>query len=420
VSLTQERALSDHVSPIAGGDTDPSGSRRLLLLDDDDALCRTIARMGAKLGAKVAACSTLTEFEEMLASFSPDVLLIDLMMPDVDGIDVIARLGPHCTHAIYVMSGADKRTLEASREVLRASGAQIAGYIQKPFSAADLRHLLEQPRAETPVNRSNVEKEGAVSLLSPAAFDKAARSGKIGPFFQPIFHADGRTLKGFEALLRINGRDDNHFAPEYLELLINDNELSNLLTDIVIERSLEFLASLITGPNLSVSINIFGSHALADGFREHLLQRCAHHHIAPGRVILELNEATVFDFNDEDLRKITQLRLAGFGLSIDDLGTGNSSLGRLASLPFSELKIDKSFCLALPGSEPAEAVIEACLSIARKLDMSVTAEGVETREVADLLARMGCHALQGHWFGRAMAADEAVDWVCKGAQAAAG
>lgn len=412
--------MSDHVSPIRGGDTDPSGSRRLLLLDDDDAIRRTITRMGAKLGAKVAACSTLAEFEEMLVSFSPDVLLIDLMMPDVDGIDVIMKLGPHCIPAIYVMSGADKRTLEASRAVLRASGAQIAGYIQKPFAAADLRHLLAQPKTTPPVNRSDVEKKGATNLLSPAAFEKAARSGEIGPFFQPIFHADGNTLKGFEALLRINGHHSSHFAAEYVKQLIQDSELSNFLTNIVIDKSLEFLARLTATPELSVSINIFGSHAIADGFREHLLRRCAHHHISPGRVILELNEATVFDFDDEDLRKITQLRLAGFGLSIDDLGTGNSSLGRLASLPFSELKIDKSFCLALPQSEPAQAVIEACLSIARKLDMSVTAEGVETREVADLLARMGCDALQGHCFGQAMPADVAVDWVSKGAQAATG
>lgn len=405
--------MSDLPSSLADSGGGQS-ARRLLLLDDDADVCRTVAQMGARLGAKIFACSTLAEFEAAIETFSPDILLIDLMMPGVDGIDVIARINPQCGAKIYVMTGADKRTLEASREVLRSTGAQISGFLQKPFSVMDLRRVLNQIKladASDPVSLPAISEAG---LLSPSDFEKAVKRGLVAPYFQPIFYAGGNRLKGFEALLRVTGQGTTHFASQYLEQLVHDDALSITVTNDVIERSLNFLALLRPIVDLTISINIFGKHAAADGFRDSLVKSCLRYGAAPNCVILELSEATIFDLNDEDLRKITQLRLAGFGLSIDDFGTGNSSLGRLARLPFSELKIDKSFCLDLPGSESAEAVIEACLGIARKLDMQVTAEGVESREVAAKLSGMGCHALQGHYFGRAMPADQVVEWINKG------
>jgi EAL domain-containing protein (putative c-di-GMP-specific phosphodiesterase class I)/FixJ family two-component response regulator len=389
-------------------------ARRLLVLDDDADVRRTVALMGTRLGAEVQACSTLAEFEAVLWTFVPDILLIDLMMPDVDGIDVVTRLGPICDAAIYVMTGADKRTFEASREVLRKSEVAVAGFLHKPFSAAELRGALEGATGTIARDAQPVAAKPKFTLLSAAELEKSARRGDVGPFFQPIFDAPTRRLKGFEALLRIEGQSSAYFASEYLDHLVKDDVLSTFITDVVIERSLRFLASLAAAPDLTMSINIFGIHAVTDGFRERLIESCALHGIAPRRIMLELSEAAVCELGEKELRKITQLRLAGFGLSIDDFGTGNSSLGRLASLPFSELKIDKSFCLALPESESAEAVVEACLGLARKLDMKVTAEGVETGEVAAILTRMGCDALQGHFFGRAMPGSDVIDWMGRG------
>lgn len=397
---------------------DPPGfpQRRMLILDDDADVRRTVTLMGVRLGAQVEACSTLAEFEAALWTFVPDILLIDLMMPEVDGIDVVSRVGPVCDALIYVMTGADKRTCEASREVLRKSGIPIAGFLHKPFSAGELRQALEISTQATAKATRPAATRSKIELLSPVELENSARRGEVGPFFQPIFDAASRRLKGFEALLRVEGQSSAYFAPEYLDHLVNDDLLSTFITDVVIERSLRFLASLADSPDLSMSINIFGVHAVADGFRERLIESCAVNGIVPARIILELSEAAVCDLGEEQLRKITQLRLAGFGLSIDDFGTGNSSLGRLASLPFSELKIDKSFCLLLPDSEPAEAVVEACLGLARKLDMKVTAEGVETGEVAAMLTQMGCDSLQGHYFARAMSGNDVVRWMNSGSQ----
>jgi EAL domain-containing protein (putative c-di-GMP-specific phosphodiesterase class I)/FixJ family two-component response regulator len=386
--------------------------RRMLILDDDPTVLRTIELMARRIGVVARTYSTLADFEALLAPFDPDVLLIDLMMPDLDGIDVVSQVGPKTRATIIVMSGADKRTYEASRDVLTSSNAKIVGFLHKPFGTTDLAEVLsEAPTKARLHSAAGPRSESMSEVLSPKNFKEAVREGRIEPFYQPIFHADGRGLKGFEALARVKGSQASSFAPEYLDQLVADDRLSAELTELVIERALEFMASLRANDDLSISINIFGIHAIADGFRERLVRRCTKHGIARHRVILELSEATIFDLNEHQLRKVTQLRLAGFGLSIDDFGMGNSSLGRLAHLPFSELKIDKAFCLAMPQSESASAVIEACLGIAARLDMKVTAEGVETGEAAELLARMGCDALQGHQFGQAMSAETVLCWL---------
>lgn len=376
-------------------------TKRLLLLDDDSAVRKTLVLIGTKLGAEVSACANLAEFQHALKSFDPDILLIDLMMPDADGIDAISAIGPQCGAAIYVITGADKRTLEASRDVLLRSGARISGFVSKPFSVSDLQKVIEGTQLNLACGQARLPDQGEPKLLSPSAFARAVRGGEVEPHFQPIIDASCMRLKGFEALLRVKGERTSSFAQQYLSQLVGDNGLASEVTNIVIEKSLRFLSQLKHAPDLTVSLNIFGAQVIADGFREQLVQCCSQFGIDRTRVILELSEATVFELSDQDLRKVTQLRLAGFGLSIDDFGTGNSSLSRLAKLPFSELKIDKAFCGALPHSTPAKAVIEACLGLARKLDMAITAEGVESLDVAVMLAEMGCTALQGHYFGTA-------------------
>jgi len=400
---------------IPEAQTDPNMSRpigrRLVVLDDDPAVLRTIRLMARRIGMEAKTCQTLTEFETAIASFSPDFLLVDLMMPGVDGIDVIRRIGPRAQSPLLVMSGADKRTFEASREVLKCGDVAIAGFLKKPFGSAELARALSSSLTIWPSTNSCHYAAPLPAILSPDEFAKAVMSSGLEPYYQPIFHPDGHTLIGFEALARVKGKDEDFFAQEYIDQLIANTLLSEIMTKDIIQRALDFMSNIGRNNNLTISVNLFGSHAIADGFREWLLEQCRKNGIATQRLILELSEATVCGLTHDELRKVTQLRLAGFGLSIDDFGTGHSSLGRLASLPFSELKIDKSFCLALPRSQAAAAVVEASLGLAARLDMKVTAEGVETEEIAAALARLGCDALQGHFFGRAMPGEVVKEWL---------
>lgn len=390
---------------------------RLLILDDDANALRTIAQMAGRLGISAKACLTLAEFETALGSFDPDFVLIDLMMPDLDGIDVACRIDPASRAKIIVTSGADQRTCDASCRVLSTCCGQNVNVLRKPFGIAELAQTLSRVRHVTQAPGVRESSQAKHKVLSPREFAEAVRSDRIEPVYQPIVHANGRGLKGFEALARVSGADITMFAPEYLAQLVADHELSAALTEIVTRRALKFLAEASVAENLSISINVFGVNAISEEFRELLIQQCRKNGISPNRIILELSEETVVNLDHDELRKITQLRLAGFGLAIDDFGMGRSSLGRLSCLPFSELKIDKAFCLAMPHSDTAAAIVEACLRLAARMNLNVTAEGVETPEVAQMLTAMGCNYLQGHLFGQPMSTASALPLV-KGLRAA--
>ncbi len=101
----------------------------------------------------------------------------------------------------------------------------------------------------------------------------------------------------------------------------------------------------------------------------------------------------------------------GVGLAIDDFGTGYSSLGYLKALPVEELKIDRSFVMALGASRDDEMIIQSTIDLGRNLGLRVVAEGIETEEACRRLAELGCHLGQGYHFGRPMAGDDLMAWV---------
>jgi len=111
------------------------------------------------------------------------------------------------------------------------------------------------------------------------------------------------------------------------------------------------------------------------------------------------------------LENLTRLRMAGFGLSIDDFGTGYSSMEQLTRVPFTELKIDRSFVINAIKHEPARVMLTSSLQIARQLKLQAVAEGVETQEEWDLLVELGCDYAQGYFIGRPMQASMYIEWL---------
>ena len=113
------------------------------------------------------------------------------------------------------------------------------------------------------------------------------------------------------------------------------------------------------------------------------------------------------------LEVLTRVRLKGFRLAIDDFGTGYSSLVQLHRLPFTELKIDRSFVGRMPASEEADIIVGAIINLGRSLRLELVAEGVETEELLERLIAMGCPTGQGYLFSRPMPAPEVRDWLTR-------
>jgi EAL domain-containing protein (putative c-di-GMP-specific phosphodiesterase class I) len=131
----------------------------------------------------------------------------------------------------------------------------------------------------------------------------------------------------------------------------------------------------------------------------------------PENLILEITETTLLSDLDVSMDVLTRLRIKGFKLSIDDFGTGYSSMEQLQRIPFGELKIDRSFVQGA-GERPAvRAILAASINMARKLNLSTVAEGVETQTDLDLVRGLGCDLVQGWLIAKAMPAAELIDWL---------
>ena len=139
---------------------------------------------------------------------------------------------------------------------------------------------------------------------------------------------------------------------------------------------------------------------------------------APDRLTLELTESIAIGNVEAAIQKMQAVRALGVRLSMDDFGTGYSSLVQLYRMPFSELKIDKSFLLECERNDEARVIIHTCVELARNLGLSVCAEGVETKAALQLLQDFGCTHAQGYYIGRPMPAAEVLKWAAARRQAA--
>jgi EAL domain-containing protein (putative c-di-GMP-specific phosphodiesterase class I) len=133
--------------------------------------------------------------------------------------------------------------------------------------------------------------------------------------------------------------------------------------------------------------------------------------VPPEELVLEVTESRLLEDLRAPLEVLTRLRLKQFHLSIDDFGTGHSSLTQLSTIPFDELKIDRSFVHRAWADTTLRAMYDASLGLAKQLGMMVVAEGVEDQEDWDFLVQTGCHLAQGYFIARPMPADEVPAWM---------
>src|SRR5690606_7193943 len=134
------------------------------------------------------------------------------------------------------------------------------------------------------------------------------------------------------------------------------------------------------------------------------------HGLTPEHLVLELTETSAMQDPVASLDMLTRLRMKGFQLSIDDFGTGYSSMVQLVRLPFSEIKLDKSFVMTARKSQESRTVIKSIVDLGKSLGLKSTAEGIEDDETLSYLREIGCDAAQGYLIARPLAAEQAIRW----------
>jgi EAL domain-containing protein (putative c-di-GMP-specific phosphodiesterase class I)/DNA-binding NarL/FixJ family response regulator len=323
----------------------------------------------------------------------PDVVLVDLDMPGMDGIECIGHIAQErLARAVVVVSALDPALLNTVQTMARAYGLRVLGSVEKPLTVERLRGLLAAYDASL---HGEDEDEGEEVALEEAR--EALRHGGLLPWFQPqVEFLNGKVI-AVEALARLRRADGRvvragHFVP-----LLEQEGCAQQLTDLMLEQAVRWKKRWEEdqGLRLHVSVNVSPSTLADPGAADHYQQIVQDHGVDPADVMLEITEGSVVTDAARGLGVLARLRLKGFGLSIDDFGTGYSSLAQLSQIPFTELKIDQDFVSGASAEPRKRAVIEASLDLARKLQLEVVAEGVETVEDWQMLAEMGCGVAQG-------------------------
>ena len=159
--------------------------------------------------------------------------------------------------------------------------------------------------------------------------------------------------------------------------------------------------------SVNLSLKSLTDIRLADRVTELVLSE----NLEPRHMVLELTESAATTDVGKALENLARLRMKGFGLSIDDYGTGYSSMQQLTRIAFTELKIDQSFVTNAAKQESAKVILESSLDMARKLNITAVAEGVETQADWNLLRQLGCGLAQGYFIARPMEAGAYPNWV---------
>lgn len=336
------------------------------------------------------------------------LIICDLQMPGMDGMALLRRIR-ECGHnnSVIISSAADSSILRSVELMAKAVGFNVLGSLPKPIKPANLEKLLRAYH-QAPVSSRHMPN----AELTIADLDRAFSNGEIVPYFQPKMNLATRALAGVEALARWIHPIHGLLRPvDFLPLIESHNALP-ILTQIIIASTVQHSAAW-RKQGLRITLNVNLSLSALDNrfFCEETQALLEIHGLAPHDLTFEILETAAMTDVGRALETMTRLRLNGFGLAIDDFGTGFSSFEQLSNIPFTELKIDRSFVDRVAQTPQRAAVVQSCIDLAHRLNLKVVAEGVESRDDWDFLVHTGAQEAQGYLIARPMPAAQVPDWA---------
>ncbi len=425
-TLFRERvaqALSIPESASAAGECPPvsvaagaSAGKLAVILLDLDAFKQINDTLGHGAGDAV-----LREVAARLrAELHPDALLARLgsdeyaiLTPRVQGEDealAIAAAAQSALQAPVAVAGV-ALNVEAS-----------IGIALAPDHAKAADELLQ--RADVALDRARVRR-GRVELYSPerdhSGAERLALLGEVRPalergeftlFYQPQIALRTGRVTGVEALLRWRHPRQGMIPPLQFISLIEQTALVGPLTlhviDLALRQSTRWRQA---GLQLGMSVNLSARNLHDPELPEQIASALERHGVPAAALTVEVTESAAMTDPATAVGVLEALRALGVGVSIDDFGSGNASIAYLAKLPVGELKIDRSFVTPMCESAREEAIVRTTIDLARHLGLHVVAEGIETAEVCERLAEMGCDAGQGYLISRPAPAEELTPWL---------
>ena len=383
---------------------------RILVLDDESFMLKVLTHMLARLGyTAVTACDTAAAALAWVgaAVSQPQLILLDLNMPDMDGIEFVRKLAEHkYTGSLILVSGEDERVLQMAEKLVQAHQITVLGHLNKPVSLAGLALVVEKWRP------AQDARHVASKVYCAAQLRAATSNGELVNYYQPKVQVATGAVVGLETLVRWRHPTDGLVLPDRFIGVAEDHGLIDELTRVVLTAALhQARAWQQAGLRLRVAVNVSMDNLASVAFADFVAGAALAAGVAPQDIVLEVTESRLMPDQRAALEVLTRLRLKRFRLSIDDFGTGNSSLTQLRDIPFDELKIDRGFVHGAWRDRTARAMYDASLGLGQQLGMEIVAEGVEDRDDWDLVRKTGCDMAQGYFIARPMPAPDLAEWI---------
>jgi EAL domain-containing protein (putative c-di-GMP-specific phosphodiesterase class I)/ActR/RegA family two-component response regulator len=390
------------------------GSASLLIVDDDPVLTGFVERVARRAGLEVRTAHGAREIWTEGAP-DPDLVFLDLNMADTDGLAVLRELAARASRArIYVMSGADPRILRSATRLAEELGLDVGEPLAKPVQLAELMEIFATTVPAAHPGRPAPSLRPSGPAFSVEELERAIDHAELHVDFQPILRLGALEPVGVEALVRWRHPTRGLVPPLAFVPLIEAAGLGARMTEGILRQA----AALLTRDELrhaaqplSVSVNV-GPAALAErGFADRVGALLADSRVDSSRLVVEVTESVVEANRLDVLEALNRLRLRGCFLSVDDFGTGTSSLERVEQLPCTELKIERAFVNQVERREHAGTIVRTTIDLARRLGLRTVGEGIETPAVLSWLREAGCDLGQGYLFSRPLAADALIAWL---------
>jgi EAL domain-containing protein (putative c-di-GMP-specific phosphodiesterase class I)/CheY-like chemotaxis protein len=401
--------LADGAPPVAGAAATHS-QPRILLLDDDQFMLGMQARMLRSMGYDMigtagSGLSALTMLQK--DPHAVDVIVCDLNMPGMDGIEFLQKLRASPFRGnVILLSGQGLRVMHTVQKLL-GQDMLILGALVKPAGRLALRTLLDRWK---PLGQVRVA-EPAPTFVADE-IHAANAQGQWVLQYQPTVDLTTGALKGVEALVRwAHPRHGTVYPNDFIQVAEECGAIDALTEWVMHEAMLQLARWQEAGLQTHMAVNVSMENLRSPGFAGRVSAWVREAAAAPVDLTLEITESRLMSPAPAPLESLVRLRMQGFGLSIDDFGTGHSSLAQLRDVPFTELKIDRGFVHGARHNQIIRPILEGSIGIAKRLGMQSVAEGVETEDDWHLLRDIGCDLAQGWFIARAMPPEEIPEWL---------
>jgi len=384
---------------------------KIAVIDDSKAILMVMQTMLTELGfSEVDTYESAVDALECISE-GPDqyqLLFIDLNMPVMDGMELMRQLGAiGYIGGIVIVSGMEARIVELASEIAKQNRVFLVGHLPKPVQFDSLRWTILK------LKQLQEERNNRPELISREELLYAISHKCVIPYYQPKLDVTTNRVQSVEVLARIVDRqNDRIIMPGAFISVAEEHDLMDMLTMQLIEQTTEEFADLQQQfePDLHLSFNLSPNQLGDLQCPLRLGKILEHHKVKRQQVTLEITEEYALK-SSEQLESLNRFRMQGYGVSLDDFGTGFTNIQQLRSLPFSEIKIDRSLIQGLQHDSFAQLLVGSLYGLAEQLNLTLVAEGIETdSELTYLKTHFPKVLIQGYLICRPAPKDALCDW----------